>query len=185
MLDHEQVSSQYVSIVFVYLKLEPAETVSPDSWVYLPEKHLTVHRIAEFKNFSPHCAPPDKTMVCAEITCRRGDSIWRARTDELEKIAERDLISVGLIKPGAVIESFVKKIPYAYPVYDLDYKQNLNPVIDYVNELQNIYTTGRQGNFRYNNMDQSVEMGRKVGTELATGQRTGHHAVATGKEYFG
>ena len=34
-------------------------------------------------------------------------------------------------------------------------------------------------------MDQSVEMGRKMGVELATGSRTGHEAIATGKEYFG
>jgi hypothetical protein len=34
-------------------------------------------------------------------------------------------------------------------------------------------------------MDQSVEMGRKLGIELATGQQTDHERVATGKEYFG
>ena len=175
---------EYISVVFVYLKLN-RPSVSPDSWVYLPEKKLTVHRIAEFKNFSPHCAPPDKTMVCAEITCRRGDDIWRAPPDELEKIAERDLVSVGLIEPGQVISSHVLKIPYAYPVYDLEYKNHLTPVMDYVHQLENIHTTGRQGNFRYNNMDQSVEMGRKLGIELATGTTTGHEAVATGKEYFG
>ncbi len=177
-------SLEYISIVFVYLKLA-RKSVSPDSWVYLPEKHLTVHRIAEFRNFSPHCAPEGKTMICAEITCRRGDAIWRAPVDELRKIAENDLISVGLIEPGQVIGAHIKKIPYAYPVYDLDYKKHLTPVMDYVNALTNIHTTGRQGNFRYNNMDQSVEMGRKMGVELSTGKSTGHEAVATGKEYFG
>lgn len=177
-------SLEYISIVCVYLKLD-RPSVSPDSWVYLPEKQLTVHRIAEFKNFSPYCAPPDKTMVCAEITCRRGDRIWRMSPEELEKIAERDLVSVGLIEPGQVISTHLKKIPYAYPVYDLEYKSHLTPVMDYVHGLDNIHTTGRQGNFRYNNMDQSVEMGRKLGIELATGELTGHEKVATGQEYFG
>ncbi len=175
---------QYISIVFVYLKLD-RPSVSPDSWVYLPEKHLTVHRISEFRNFSPHCAPEGKTMVCAEITCRRGDAIWRASTEELTATAERDLVDIGLIEPGQVIGTVIKKIPYAYPVYDLQYKQHLAPIMDFVNGLQDIHTTGRQGNFRYNNMDQSVEMGRKVGIELATGDATGHEAVATGSEYFG
>lgn len=177
-------SLQYISIVFVYLKLA-RPSVSPDSWVYLPEKHLTVHRIAEFKNFSPHCAPKDKTLICAEITCRRGDEIWRSQPGELAKIAERDLVSVGLIKPGEVIDYFIKKIPYAYPVYDLQYKKHLTPIMEFVGSLENIRTTGRQGNFRYNNMDQSVEMGRKVGWEFSRGQSTGHQAVATGKDYFG
>lgn len=175
---------QYVSIVFVYLKLARAR-VSPDSWVYLPEKHLTIHRICEFKNFSPKCAPSDKTMICAEITCRRGDEIWRASSERLQEIAEKDLISVGLIDPGQVLGVHVRKIPYAYPIYDLEYKKNLTPVMDYVASLEGIKTTGRQGNFRYNNMDQSVEMGRKMGVELSTGLRTGHEAIATGKEYFG
>lgn len=175
---------QFVSIVFVYLKLN-RPSVSPDSWVYLPEKHLTVHRISEFKNFSPYCAPKDKTLVCAEITCRRGDEIWRASQERLQSIAEQDLISVGLIEPGQVLGSEIRKIPFAYPVYDLSYKQHLAPVMEFVGKLENIRTTGRQGNFRYNNMDQSVEMGRKLGIELATGESTDHAKVATGKEYFG
>ena len=57
--------------------------------------------------------------------------------------------------------------------------------MEFVHALENLHTTGRQGNFRYNNMDQSVEMGRKLGLELSTGQETGHEAVATGQEYFG
>ena len=177
-------SLDYVSIVFVYLKLN-RPTVSPDSWVYLPEKHLTIHRISEFKNFSPHSAPKDKTLICAEITCRRGDEIWRASPEQLQAVAEKDLISVGLIQPGQVLGATLRKIPFAYPVYDLKYRGHLQPVMEYVGKLEGIHTTGRQGNFRYNNMDQSVEMGRKLGIELATGLSTDHSKVATGKEYFG
>ena len=177
-------SLDYVSIVFVYLKLN-RKSVSPDSWVYLPERKLTVHRISEFKNFSPFCAPDDKTLICAEITCRRGDEIWRASPDKLQSIAEKDLQSVGLIGQNEVLGSFIRKIPHAYPIYDLEYKKHLQPVMDFVGLLEGIDTTGRQGNFRYNNMDQSVEMGRKMGLELATGELTGHQDVATGQEYFG
>ena len=177
-------SLRHLSIVFVYLKMD-MPSVSPDNWIYLPEKHLTVHRISEFRNFSPYCAPEGKTLICAEITCTRGDEIWRSTPEQLAGIAERDLIKIGLVEPGKVLDSFVKKIPYAYPVYDLEFHKHLEPVLSFVGELENIQTTGRQGNFRYNNMDQSVEMGRKMGWELATGKKTGHEAVATGKEYFG
>ncbi len=175
---------QYISIVFVYLKLD-REQVSPDSWVYLPEMKLTVHRICEFKNFSKFSAPEGKTMICAEITCRRGDDIWRASQEELQKIAEKDLQSVGLIGENEVLSSSIRRIPFAYPVYDLQYADHLKPIQEFVGTLENLHTTGRQGNFRYNNMDQSVEMGRKMGIELATGEETGHAAVATGEEYFG
>jgi protoporphyrinogen oxidase len=177
-------SLKYVSIIFVYLKLAKPH-VSPDSWLYLPERHLTVHRISEFKNFSPECAPPDKTMVCAEITCRIGDEHWRASDDELIAIATGDLARIGFIEPHEVLGAFVMKIPHAYPVYDLEYKQHLTPVLEFVHTLSNVKTGGRQGLFRYNNMDQSIEMGRKMAWTLVSERDAGHEAVATESEYFG
>ncbi|HWF53998.1 MAG TPA: FAD-dependent oxidoreductase [Solirubrobacteraceae bacterium] len=175
---------QYVSIIFIYLKLA-RPSVSPDSWVYLPETHLTIHRISEFKNFSPQAAPADKTMVCAEITCRIGDEHWRASEEELVAIATSDLEQIDFIAPGEVLGAFVKRIPHAYPVYDLQYKDNLTPVLEFVHSLQNIKTGGRQGLFRYNNMDQSIDMGRKMAWSTIERRDAGHEAVATESEYFG
>jgi protoporphyrinogen oxidase len=153
--------------------------------MYLPESRLTIHRISEFKNFSPHCAPPDKTMVCAEITCRVGDEHWRASDEELAQIAVRDLQELGFVAPHEVLGTFVRKIPYAYPIYDLRYKEHLGPVLDFIHALENVKTGGRQGLFRYNNMDQSIEMGRRMAWTLLSEQDAGHEAVATESEYFG
>ena len=105
--------------------------------------------------------------------------------EKLRDIAERDLISVGLIQKGEVFDHFVRRIPYAYPVYDLNYQKHLVPIQEFIGGLRGIISTGRQGRFRYNNMDQSVEMGREVARELDRGEATDHEAIATGKEYFG
>lgn len=175
---------EYVSIIFVYLRVNRPQ-VSPDSWMYLPEHHLTVHRISEFKNFSPNAAPADKTMVCAEITCRVGDEHWRAPDEDLIATSEADLRSIGLLGDSRVLGAHVERIPYAYPVYDLDYKRHLTPVLDFVHSLENLRTGGRQGLFRYNNMDQSIEMGRLMARSVLEGHDAGHEAVATEHEYFG
>jgi protoporphyrinogen oxidase len=175
---------KYVSIIFIYLKLAKP-SVSPDSWLYLPEEDLVVHRLSEFKNFSPECAPAGKTMVCAEITCRIGDPHWRADDDELIGIATADLARLGLIEKHELLDGFVKRIPHAYPVYDLHYKEHLTPIMDFVHTLDNVKTGGRQGLFRYNNMDQSIEMGRRMGWALISEHDVGHEAVATESEYFG
>jgi len=84
-----------------------------------------------------------------------------------------------------VTDAFVKKLPHAYPVYDLDYKENLAPIMEFVHGLENIDTAGRQGLFRYNNMDQSIEMGRKMAYTVVSERDAGHEAVATESEYFG
>jgi UDP-galactopyranose mutase len=79
------------------------------------------------------------------------------------------------------------KLPHAYPVYDLQYKENLAPIIDFIHSLENVKTGGRQGLFRYNNMDQSIQMGREMAWTLVDERRTGHdhEAVATESQYFG
>jgi hypothetical protein len=45
-------------------------------------------------------------------------------------------------------------------------------------------TTGRQVNFRYNNMDQSIEMGRLMAQSMREGGGHLHEQVATGDEIF-
>ncbi len=175
---------RHVSIVFIYLRLATPQ-VSPDNWVYLPDRDLTIHRISEFKNFSPACAPPDKTLVCAEITCRLGDEHWRSSDEELLATAAGDLERIGLIESGQVLGGFVRKLPHAYPVYDLRYKEHLAPILEFVHRLENLETGGRQGLFRYNNMDQSVEMGRRMATGILEQRDAGHEVVATEAEYFG
>jgi protoporphyrinogen oxidase len=175
---------RYLSIVFVYLEVA-RPIVTPDHWVYLPEKHLRIHRISEFKNFSEETGPADRTMVCAEITCVPGDETWNLPLEAASAIAIRDLETIGLLKPGDAKGVFTTKIRYAYPVYDLTYKENLQRLLRFVKPFENLDTTGRQGLYRYNNMDHSIAMGRKVARGLIRGVDHGAHAVATGEEYFG
>ncbi|MEW6741192.1 MAG: FAD-dependent oxidoreductase [Planctomycetota bacterium] len=172
---------RHKAIAFVYLKLD-REKVTDDHWIYLPEKELAVHRISEFKNFSEQTCPPHRTVVCAEITCSYQDRIWTMDEAGLIDLATRDLVKVGLIKAEQVSGGTVRRERYAYPIYDLTYRENLQKVLAYVRSYANLDTTGRQGLFRYNNMDHSVAMGMKV---ARASQRDEHARVASGSEYFG
>ncbi len=175
---------RYIGIVFVYLEIDKP-TVSPDHWVYLPEKHLTIHRISEFKNFSDDSAPGDKTVVCCEITCKVGDEHWNLDIEAAGRIAEQDLINVGLLEPGISRAIDLHKLPYAYPVYDLTYRENLDTLKAAAKRVKNLRTTGRQGLYRYNNMDHSIAMGRRTAKTLAKGIDARAEDVAAGQEYFG
>ena len=175
---------RHLGIVFSYLEVDKP-TLSPDHWVYLPEKHLTIHRISEFKNFSDASAPGDKTVVCCEITCNVGDEHWNLDLEGAAKIAEADLIKVGLLEPGISRGVDLHKLPYAYPVYDLTYKENLEVLKKAARKVKNLRTTGRQGLYRYNNMDHSIAMGRRTAKTLLKGSDSRADEVAAGQEYFG
>ncbi|MEZ6194198.1 MAG: FAD-dependent oxidoreductase [Planctomycetota bacterium] len=176
-------SLQHRSMVFVYLILD-REQVSPDHWVYIPEAKLTVHRISEFKNFSEECAPAGKTLVCAEITCDLGDEVWNKGDEELRRIATSDLEYMGLIKADEVLETFTHREVYAYPLYTLTYREPLAKIIGHLDGIENLDTTGRQGLFKYNNMDHSIAMGLGAADNIL-GRGEDHRKVATGDVYFG
>ena len=149
---------QHKAILFVYLMLD-REQVTPDHWVYLPEKHLTVHRISEFKNFSAETCPAGKTLVCAEITCNQGDERWQMADQELAEIARSDLVKMGLFRPEEVYDHHVRRVPYSYPLYEIGYRDHLTELLRYLKRFKNLISTGRQGLFRYGNMDHSVMQG--------------------------
>lgn len=175
---------KYIGIVFVYLEVD-APSVIPDHWVYLPQKDLVVHRITEFKNFSDANAPGGRTVVCCEITCRPGDERWKLSLAEAARIAEADLVRIGVIQPGHSRGIDIARLPYAYPVYDLQYKSNLDTLRGALAGIRNLGTTGRQGLYRYNNMDHSITMGRRFAAQVARGVDLGADAVAMEREYFG
>jgi protoporphyrinogen oxidase len=114
-----------------------------------------------------------------------GDEHWRMDLEQGAKVAERDLITVGLLEPGISRGIDLHKLPYAYPVYDLTYRENLENLKRAVKRVKNLRTTGRQGLYRYNNMDHSIAMGRRMAKTLAKGVDARADDVAAGQEYFG
>jgi len=156
---------RFVSIVFVYLEVA-RPSVSPDHWIYLPEKHLCVHRVSEFKNFSDSAAPGESTALCCEITCRAGDATWGLTLEQAARIAERDLVATGLVERGSTRPLDVARLRHAYPIYDLDYREPLRALVAAEQAIENLTSTGRQGRFRYNNMDHSIGMGLKAARAL-------------------
>jgi protoporphyrinogen oxidase len=174
-----------IGIVFVYLEVERA-SVMPDHWVYLPSSELAVHRVSEFKNFSDSAAPGERTALCCEITCREGDERWRLDPREAEVLARSDLVAAGLLEPGEGRLLDLARLRHAYPVYDLGYRERLQALRRETRRVENLITTGRQGLFRYNNMDHSMAMGRKAARMLLNaGSHAQGEVVASGAEFFG
>lgn len=173
---------RYKAIVFVFLALD-RDKVTDDHWIYLPEQHLKVHRISEFKNFSESCAPPGKTLVAAEITCNHDDDIWNMGKDELTELAAGDLEKVGLISKDEVVQSFIHRERYSYPLYDLTYKKHVKACLDWQKRFTNYQATGRQGLFQYGNMDHSLAMGLVLGERLLRKTDVAHDEVLAQEEH--
>ena len=170
------------SLVFVYLVLE-RENVSDDHWIYVPERERLVNRLSEAKNFSHENAPSGRTALCAEVTCVHGDGFWTAPDEEIADQVVDDVVAMGFCTKGQVLETFVHRERHGYPVYDIGYKEHLNACKEHLATYENLVTVGRQGLFRYNNMDHSVLMGRRAAHTIM-GRLEDFDAVAASGDYF-
>jgi protoporphyrinogen oxidase len=133
--------------------------VTDAQWLYFPEKDTVFNRAYEPKNFHASMGTRDRSMIVFEITAHPGDAL-SARTDrELLHATIRGAERVGLLKRSEIAETLVHRIPFTYPLYDLDYRDRLAVIWRYLERFPTLVSCGRQGLFLHNNMDHSMHMG--------------------------
>jgi protoporphyrinogen oxidase len=161
---------RYRSLKLIYVVLK-RPLLTDFHWVYLLDEHFRVNRVSEQKNVSPHMVPPDRTVLCVELSLWRDEPLWNASDDEIYQLTLRDLMKMGYgITEAEVEQYFVTDIPTAYPVYELNFEDHLIPVLEGVHALDNVLTLGRHGLFLNNSMDDNVLLGMRVAEHLAAHQ---------------
>jgi hypothetical protein len=136
------------------------EDLFPDQWIYVHSPDVMVGRIQNFRNWSRAMVPePGRSSIGMEYFCDAGDLFWSKPDGELAELAARELSLLGLADADDVVDSFVVRQPFAYPVYDRLYDRHLRVLRDYIGRFRNLQTIGRNGMHRYNNMDHSMLTG--------------------------
>ncbi len=128
-----------------------------DNWIYIHEPNVKVGRIQNFKSWSPFMVP-DPNMACygLEYFCFEGDGLWSSSNDDLIKLATKEIIQIGLIKPESILDGYVVRQAKAYPVYDNEYKNHLIVIREALKKYTGLYLLGRNGMHKYNNQDHSM-----------------------------
>jgi protoporphyrinogen oxidase len=157
---------RYRSLKLIYIALKRPQ-LTDYHWVYLLDSHYRVNRMSEQKNVSSCMVPPDRTVLCIELSCWRDEPVWKASDDEVYRIALKDLMKMGYGVTEAEVDAYyVTDIATAYPVYELNFEDHLIPVLEGVHAVPNLLTLGRHGLFLNNSMDDNVLLGMKVGDEI-------------------
>lgn len=147
---------EYLAVLVVNIIVK--NTHLPEaSWIYYPDKDVLFNYILEYKYWSKKMVSGKYTSISANITCRLGDSLWRLDDKEIVKRAIDDLQKIGAIRKADVREGFVVRLPYAYPVLDVDYRLKLEVIEEFIKTLPHFYLIGRTGRFDYINSDKVME----------------------------
>lgn len=152
---------EYKDLNIIYFIINKPRVLK-DNWIFFPEKQFLFNRISEQKSFSNLCCPKGKTVLMVETTSPVNDGIISQ--------ARKQLINLGLFSEQDIEETFTKKLEKAYPVYKINFKENLNLVLNYLDNFDNLISIGRHGLFNYNNIDQCWDMAQKASEFIITGK---------------
>ena len=124
-----------------------------------------------------------KTSLGMEYFCSEGDEIWEMSDDELIQMAKHEIQKLGLAKTASVEDGVVFRQPKAYPVYDREYKDNIQVLRSFLETIENLQTIGRNGLHRYNNQDHSM-LTAKMAISNLFGQTHDLWAANTEQSYY-
>ena len=107
-----------------------------------------------------------KTHLVCEYFCFKDDDIWSSGDEELGSLTVKSLESLGFIKDGDVIDSCVVRVPRAYPLFEVGYAEHYERILRYLDNFRNLHISGRNGMFRYYNMDYAIESGIEAAEKI-------------------
>jgi len=146
---------RYNSISVVMLAVNN-EKLLDKSAIYIPNKNILPHRVCFMGYFSKNLVKSGASSLIAEITTNRGDGIYELNNIEIIDRVTNDLDHIGIIKKTDVIASDVVRFEYGYPVYDLNYSQNIKIIKKYFQNM-GVDLCGRFAEFEYINMDECLK----------------------------
>ncbi|MBQ7722756.1 MAG: hypothetical protein IJT57_00385, partial [Selenomonadaceae bacterium] len=140
-----------------HTKIKTLGDIVPDCWIYIQEPSVKLGRLQIFNNWSPYLVadPKNSVWLGLEYFCNEGDELWNMTDDDFIKFAVDELASIDIINAADVKFSVRVKVPKAYPAY-FDAYENISELRAGLDEIQNLYCIGRNGQHRYNNMDHSM-----------------------------
>jgi protoporphyrinogen oxidase len=155
---------EYINLIIYNFEInKPLK--SRGQWVYFGDNNLNFTRVSFPRNFDKNNVPSGKDSLCVEVTCKNDSMIWSKPYSATERLV-CDLGKVKLCQREDIDYVHIEKIANAYPVYKLNYPEELENIKIKLNKFSNLTCLGRTGTFWYNNMDESIEIALRFVEEV-------------------
>lgn len=149
------------AMVLVYLVLDQNRFTEFDAH-YVPAPEVPFTRLSEPKNYSAGEGPKNRTVLCAEIPCSRGDPLWTLPERDLAGMVEEGLRTLGLPIQRPILDVAVRRLPAAYPIFQRGYEAHLDAIESWVEAQPGLVSFGRQGLFTHDNTHHALFTARSA-----------------------
>ena len=138
-----------------------------DNYAFMvADKNVKFHRISKLDFMGEHYHKDGTATYMAEITYRKNDLNDKASDGELTQKVIDGLETIGFIDSKDNVNfTDLKRFEYAYVIYDLKHRQNMDAIKEYFAK-QGIYLNGRFGSFEYLNMDAIIKQSKNLAESI-------------------
>lgn len=138
-----------------------------DNYAFMvADKNVKFHRISKLDFMGEHYHKDGTATYMAEITYRKNDLNDKASDEELTQKVIEGLETIGFIDSKDDVNfTDLKRFEYAYVIYDLKHRQNMDAIKEYF-ASQGVYLNGRFGSFEYLNMDAIIKQSKNLAENI-------------------
>ena len=138
------------------------DSFSSNASIYFPEEEFPFTRLYEPKNRSCYMAPEGQTVIVLEIPCYRESDVWCMSDSALQNTTWQALCRIAPLDLDEVVHYQTYRLPFAYPVLEVGYEDNVRHLFDYLDQFENLYLIGRSSVFRYLHLHDLFKSGKDV-----------------------
>lgn len=168
LLGLKDIDLEYLSTIFYNFEIGKPP-LHDYQWTYFGGDEI-FSRVTSPEAFLPSTVPPGKSGLCVEVTCRQGDDRWQEPGRLTQPVID-DLVRTKMVGSASDIEGVhIERVPFTYPIYKLNYMQELTRNLRELGQYSNLLLAGRCGRFWYNNMDHSIGQGLTMADKVVRGE---------------
>lgn len=156
---------KYNSIAVALVNVK-ADNAGDNFTFTIADKKIKFHRLSKIDFLGQNYHLSNSASYLIEVTFRPQDLTAISTDKELEKQIIDGLQEIGFISsPEDVNFTDIKRFEYAYVIYDLHHRRNMDKIKNYFKE-EGIYLNGRFGSFEYLNMDAVIKQSKQLAGEF-------------------
>lgn len=132
------------------------EQINSAATIYFPDSKYPFTRGYEPKNRSDMMTPVGKSSFVVEVPHQPKE--LNVKIEQITSI----LIDEGFFRQDEIIETATHHIPYAYPVLEVGVSNQIDKIMEYLDQFENLKITGRSGLFEYSWTHQMMSYGKEI-----------------------
>jgi protoporphyrinogen oxidase len=149
---------EYAKMRFLLIKVNKIKVMGY-RWVNFSDMKFPFYRVSEYSYDEFNIVPENKCSLIFEMPLSEEDPLWSIDDKGLADFILPFFNEVFELSDSDIIDLMSTYSNNASPIMSLKYRESLMLTFDYIKNIKNLYSIGRQGLFTYVNLDGCTKMG--------------------------